>query len=65
MRVSPLFLLLIPLCLVPLCAQPQGGNPNDQVLKALDDLEWRLKLIVGVASLGLRGQRNKTQGNKQ
>src|SRR5579862_2322665 len=44
MRVSPLFLLLIPLCLVPLCAQPQGGNPNDQVLKALDDLEWRLKL---------------------
>jgi dipeptidyl aminopeptidase/acylaminoacyl peptidase len=44
MRVSPLFLLLIPLCLVPLYAQPQGGNPNDQVLKALDDLEWRLKL---------------------
>jgi dipeptidyl aminopeptidase/acylaminoacyl peptidase len=25
-------------------AQPQQPNPNDQVLKALDDLEWRLKL---------------------
>ncbi len=23
---------------------PTQGNPNDQVLKALDDLEWRLKL---------------------
>jgi len=44
MRVCLLFLLLIPLSLVPLDAQPQGGNPNDQVLKALDDLEWRLKL---------------------
>jgi dipeptidyl aminopeptidase/acylaminoacyl peptidase len=39
MRVFPPFLLL-----VPLCAQPQTVNPNDQVLKALDDLEWRLKL---------------------
>jgi dipeptidyl aminopeptidase/acylaminoacyl peptidase len=39
MRVFPLFLLLIPLC-----AQPLTVNPNDQVLKALDDLEWRLKL---------------------
>ncbi len=29
--------------LSPLCAQPPV-NPNDQVLKALDDLEWRLKL---------------------
>jgi len=28
---------------LPIFAQPQG-NPNDQVLKALDDLEWRLKL---------------------
>src|SRR6516164_8392295 len=27
----------------PLIAQQQA-NPNDQVLKALDDLEWRLKL---------------------
>lgn len=44
MRVSPLFFLLIPLSLVPLRAQPQGVNPNDQVLKSLDDLEWRLKL---------------------
>jgi dipeptidyl aminopeptidase/acylaminoacyl peptidase len=40
MRVLPVFLLLIPL----LSAQPQVVNPNDQVLKALDDLEWRLKL---------------------
>ncbi len=29
---------------VPLFAQQQQTNPNDQVLKALDDLEWRLKL---------------------
>jgi dipeptidyl aminopeptidase/acylaminoacyl peptidase len=40
MRVFPVILLLVPL----LPAQPQNISPNDQVLKALDDLEWRLKL---------------------
>jgi hypothetical protein len=44
MRVSALFFLLIPVSLVALRAQPQSVNSNDQVLKALDDLEWRLKL---------------------
>jgi dipeptidyl aminopeptidase/acylaminoacyl peptidase len=38
MRVLALAALVLPIF-----AQPQG-NPNDQVLKALDDLEWRLKL---------------------
>jgi len=38
MRLAALLILS-----VPLFAQPQT-NPNDQVLKALDDIEWRLKL---------------------
>src|SRR5438309_6556732 len=29
---------------LPIFAQQQQTNPNDQVLKALDDVEWRLKL---------------------
>jgi dipeptidyl aminopeptidase/acylaminoacyl peptidase len=29
---------------LPLFAQPQQTNPTDTVLKAIDDLEWRLKL---------------------
>jgi len=35
--------LALAVFVLPIFAQPQG-NPNDQVLKALDDLEWRLKL---------------------
>jgi len=30
--------------LAPIFCQPAQVNPNDQVLKSLDDLEWRLKL---------------------
>jgi dipeptidyl aminopeptidase/acylaminoacyl peptidase len=41
MGVTLIFALAV--FLLPACAQQQS-NPNDQVLKALDDLEWYLKL---------------------
>ncbi len=52
--------------LAPLLAQPQV-NPNDQVLKALDDIEWRMKLSdvadvdkIAYASLPLAHNPNPT-----
>ncbi|MBZ5600785.1 MAG: alpha/beta fold hydrolase [Acidobacteriia bacterium] len=36
--------LALAVFIFPVLAQQQQTNPNDQVLKALDDLEWRLKL---------------------
>ncbi len=57
---------LVPL-LMPVLAQPLQVNPNDQVLKELDDVEWRMKLAdiadvdkVAYASLPLAHNPNPT-----
>jgi len=62
MRILAGFAILAPLVL----AQPQV-NPNDQVLKALDDIEWRMKLSdiadvdkIAYASLPLAHNPNPT-----
>ncbi len=59
------FAFLVPL-FVPLLAQQQV-NPNDQVLKSLDDIEWRMKLSdiadvdkIAYASLPLAHNPNPT-----
>jgi dipeptidyl aminopeptidase/acylaminoacyl peptidase len=44
MRNGPLLSSVFLAALLPVLAQPPQTNPNDQVLKALDDLEWYLKL---------------------
>jgi dipeptidyl aminopeptidase/acylaminoacyl peptidase len=44
MRKGPLCFVVFLAAILPGLAQPPQTNPNDQVLKALDDLEWYLKL---------------------
>src|ERR1017187_713266 len=47
MRILLLFVLILPVFAQPPAAAPPGDpqtNPNDQVLKAIDNLEWRMKL---------------------
>lgn len=42
MKRAPVAWYLAPVLFLPLFAQPQQST--DQVLKAIDDLEWRLKI---------------------
>src|SRR6266404_4083256 len=46
MRILPLLFAILPLLAQPPAAAPPAAPPqnNDQVLKAIDDLQWRLKL---------------------